>query len=32
MRPDEFITSLAMLNEVRKAAGLPIVDIYGNPL
>lgn len=32
LRQDEFVTSLVMLNEVRKAAGLPIVDVCGNPL
>lgn len=32
LRPDEFVTSLIKLNEARKAAGLPIVDVLGNPL
>lgn len=32
LRRTEFVTSFAALNEVRVAAGLPIVDIYGNPV
>lgn len=32
LRQDEFVTSLIQFSEMRRKAGLPIVDDVGNPL
>ncbi|KAB1581140.1 hypothetical protein [Serratia marcescens] len=32
MRPDEFVTSLKQIGEMRRMVGLPAVDAAGNPL